>query len=198
MVTFTRREILQLLALVVPGLLIGGCKKKDVFDEERVCIHVYDPKKEIPSPLLAEQEVSPRRSMSHEYFTIGIPELILCTSSIKFLDLFQYFWPISHPEFQQMQDAISVEFQKREITDAEDIENLAISFSKHRNSTAGKTRNVSVLLTYNEYTCYWSPGIIRACRSIAIDEIVIIKDPTRSPYLCDYPSQQKGFKRQPL
>ena len=196
MSTFTRREILQLLSSAIP-IVIGGCKRKDVFEEERVCVHVFDPKEKLPVPLLEQPQMVPLRVASRDYFEVGLPELVLCTTSTKFIELFQYFWPISQAEFRQMQESISVKFARSKITGAEDIDQLAEYLRDNPTSVQTRALNLALIFTYNECTQYWSPVVIEACRKGSVNELVIIKDPTRAPYLCDYASQQKGFKRPP-
>jgi hypothetical protein len=42
-----------------------------------------------------------------------------------------------------------------------------------------------------------SYSLVDLCRNGDIEELIIIKNPARAPYLCSYPSLQKGFKKPP-
>lgn len=97
----------------------------------------------------------------------------------------------------KMQKSISVKFEKVRIIKAEDIYDLSKHLGGNVSSWRSQDSTLAVILTYNDYTKYWTHDVIEECRKFKIDEIVIFKDPTKSPYLCDFPSQQKGFKRPP-
>ena len=58
-------------------------------------------------------------------------------------------------------------------------------------------QTAALILTLNDYTRYWSSHVITRWRNSTVKELVIFKDPTRAPYLCDYQALQKGFKRPP-
>ncbi len=84
---YTRREILQILLMGYPSLLLGCKKDDDIFDDERVCVHIFNSKISFPEPLLQKYDKIPKRKGSN-FFNIGIPELIICTTSISFLNMF--------------------------------------------------------------------------------------------------------------
>jgi hypothetical protein len=81
---FTRREILQFFGMLFPATLLGF-REKDSFDEELVCVHIFQPAFRIPEPLLTQYRTIPERNKLKNLFQVGIPELVLCTTEIKFL-----------------------------------------------------------------------------------------------------------------
>lgn len=83
------------------------------------------------------------------------------------------------------------------MTGADDIEELG-RFLRAQSGDARRRRSSSaVLLTFNDYTCFWTPAVIRTAQDTMVDEFVLFKNPALPPYLCDYPASQKGFKRPP-
>jgi hypothetical protein len=73
---FTRREILQLLGLLFPAILLGFLGK-DIFDEDLVCVHIFQPAFRIPEPLLIQYRNILERNKFRNLFHVGIPELLL-------------------------------------------------------------------------------------------------------------------------
>ena len=193
---FTRREILQLLGLLFPATLLGF-REKDIFDEELVCVHIFQTAFRIPEPLLIQYKNIPERNKFRNLFHVGMPELLLCITETKFLSIFQYFWPITRSEFQSSYKQISIEYQKLELNEKQDI----LDFSRYLESNwSGSKKEGSksvIIFTYNDMTKYFASEIIRQWQGIGIEELVLFKDPSRPPYLCSYPSLQKGFKRPP-
>lgn len=193
---YTRREVLRLLSSVLPAALLG-CSNKDVFDEELVCVHVFQPGYKIPAPLLALHDDIPTRSKLRGLFQLGIPELILCTTSIDFLSLFQYFWPVTRYEFQRIDGLISASFSKSELTGKGDVVDFRKYLEDHRDELGMRDEKTAIILTFNDFTEYYAPDLVELWRNYGIKEFVLFKDPSRSPYLCSYPALQKGFKRPP-
>jgi hypothetical protein len=173
------------------------CGPRDVFDDEHVCIHVFNSNTLVPKPLLKSYRRVPGRPKRGRLFRVGIPELLVCTTTSGFLNLFQYFWPVSRDEFRYLQEQISVQFEKGEITGRGDIDDLARYLRTQGDELRPGSAESAVVLTLNDYTRYWSSDVIALWRESAVEEFVVIKDPRRAPYLCDYPSPQKGFKRTP-
>lgn len=195
MTDLTRRLLLQRLSLTFAGLLVD-CQKRDWFEQELVCIHIFNPRDSLPAPLLEKVAHVPRRSRQ-DYFQIGLPELILCTTETEFLDMFQYFWPFSRSELEQLQNAIRIEFQTPIIAGTTDVKKFTRYLREHYDALTQAGRHLAVFFTFNEFTRYWTSAVIAACRGADVGELIIFKDPSRPPYLCDYPSRQKGFKRPP-
>ena len=103
----SRREMLRFLTVVLPTALFGY-KLIDYFDQELVCVHVYGLSQDLPEPLLADNETSEKRIEGETYFQIGLPELILCRTEIRLLDIFAYFWPVTRPEIQRFQNSSKI------------------------------------------------------------------------------------------
>ena len=99
----TRRQLLERLSATCTAAAIGS-QKKDWFDRERVCIHIFNALDVLPVPLLEKPGRPPGPRGSQTGFQIGLPELVLCTTRAKFLEMFRYFWPFTRPEFQQLLD----------------------------------------------------------------------------------------------
>lgn len=194
----SRREFLERLAAAYAGAMTIGCsRKQDPFARERVCIHIFHPQEFIPAPLAEKtDDLPPPRSATQRYFNVGLPELVVCQSRARLLDLFQYFWPFSRADFDTLQKTITVGYQKFALYTARDVAEFASYLREHRSQSAGGAGS-TVIFTWNDFTRQWSPEVAAACRESAVREFVVFKDPTQSPYLCDYPAKQKGFKRPP-
>lgn len=196
MSTLTRRELLARLSCACAMSVIPS-PKKDWFDRELVCIHIFGPTDSVPFPLVEKPSRAPGPRPARGYFELGWPELILCTTRVKFLELFQYFWPFTRQEFQQLQGAIRIEFKKLNIGSAADVEEFLGFLREHKDSLRRSGARLAVLFTFNDYTRNFSSSVVAACREHGVDELVLLKDPSRAPYLCDFPSRQKGFKKPP-
>ena len=193
---FTRREILQFLGMLFPATLLGF-RGKDSFDEELVCVHIFQPAFRIPEPLLTQYRTIPERNKLKNLFQVGIPELLLCTTEIKFLSIFQYFWPITRSEFQSSYKQIFIEYQKLELNEKQDILDFSRYLESNWNGSKKEDSKSAIIFTYNDMTKYFASEIISQWQGFGIEELVLFKDPSKPPYLCSYPSLQKGFKRRP-
>jgi hypothetical protein len=193
---FTRREILQFFTMLIPATLLGF-REKDSFDEELVCVHIFQPTFQIPEPLLTQYRTVPTRDKLNNLFQVGIPELLLCTTEIKFLSIFQYFWPIARSEFQSSYKQISIEYNKLELNEKKDILDFSRYLESNWNGSKKEATKSAIIFTYNDMTKYFASEIISQWQGFGIKELVLFKDPSKAPYLCSYPSLQKGFKRPP-
>jgi hypothetical protein len=193
---FTRREILQFFGMLFPAILLGF-RKKDSFDEELVCVHIFHPAFRIPEPLLTQYRTIPERNKLKNLFQVGIPELLLCSTEIKFLSIFQYFWPITRSEFQISYKQIFIEYQKLELNEKQDIIDFSRYLESNWNGSKREDTKSAIIFTYNDMTKYFASEIISQWQGFGIEELVLFKDPSKPPYLCSYPSLQKGFKRPP-
>ena len=193
---FTRREILQFFTMLIPATLLGF-REKDSFDEELVCVHIFQPTFQIPEPLLTQYRTIPTRDKLNNLFQVGIPELLLCTTEIKFLSIFQYFWPITRSEFQSSYKQISIEYNKLELNEKKDILDFSRYLESNWNGSKKEDTKSAIIFTYNDMTKYFASEIISQWQGFGIKELVLFKDPSKAPYLCSYPSLQKGFKRPP-
>jgi hypothetical protein len=101
--------MLRFLTIVLPTALFGF-KTIDYFDQELVCVHVYGLSQNLPGPLWERHEKPENRIEGGSYFQIGLPELIVCRTEIRLLDIFAYFWPVTRPEIQRFQNSSKVLF----------------------------------------------------------------------------------------
>lgn len=198
MAAVSRREFLQRLAAAYAGAVLSGCNRKgDRFANERVCIHVLHPGEFVPAPLLERTAHIAGRKADEEYFNIGLPELLVCESKTRLLDAFQYFWPFSRRDFETLQESITIQYQRSTVETAQEVAEFASFLRDNKSRFARTAANLAVIFTFNDATRQWSPEIVAACRESSVQELVVLKDPTLPPYLCDYPAKQKGFKRPP-
>jgi hypothetical protein len=170
---------------------------EDAFEHELVCIHVFTPEASIPGPLLKSYRRVPGRPKGGRLFRAGIPELLVGTTTESFLHAFQYFWPVSRAEFTGFWRQVSVRFAKEEVGEKGDIDDLARYLGAEGDDLRAASGTSAVVLTLNGYTKYWSSDLVALWRDSGIEEFVVLKDPRRPPYLCDYPAPQRGFKRPP-
>ena len=189
----SRREMLRFLTVVLPTALFGF-KTIDYFDEELVCVHVYGLSQNLPEPLTERNELPEKRIERGSYFEIGLPELILCRTENRLLDIFTYFWPITRPEIQRFQNSSQVLFSLPTIDDAEQLGELEAALNRDGQI---QKESLAVILTLNAYTRNACRRLVDICREKGVAELVIFKDPSKPPYLCSYPSRQKGFKKKP-
>ena len=192
----SRREMLRFLTVVLPTALLGY-RVIDYFDDELVCVHVYELSQNLPAPLMEINAEPEKRIEGGSYFQIGLPELILCRTELRLLEIFTYFWPITRPEIKRFQDSTKVLFHLpvlEQIDQVAEFETALGRISKNQKSPEG---SLAVILTLNDGTRNATRRLIDTCRGKGVDEIVIFKDPSKPPYLCSYPSQQKGFKKKP-
>ena len=188
--------MLRLLMIALPAATIGW-KRIDFFDRELVCVHVYDPAQELPQPLLEPAGSPTRKPADHLLFHVGLPELVLCRSTSGFLQRYPYFLPITRSEVSSLQDSIRVLHQVKTVKGKKDIDSLQAELVKYRQSGKENNGSLAVIFTLNESTTAVCAAVVDACRGHGVNELVIFKDPSRPPYLCSYPSRQKGFKRPP-
>ena len=188
--------MLRFLTIAFPATLFGF-NTRDYFDKELVCVHVYDPGQDLPQPLLAQSRKFGQRSSGTEYFQIGLPELILCRTEMKLLEMFQYFWPVTRSEVKRLQGLVKIIYKQPVMEDIGKIADLQKILEEQNNLLQSKKEGLAVILTLNDYTKYACSHLIEMCRANQIEELIIFKDPSRPPYLCSHRSQQKGFKRPP-
>ncbi|MGD8666238.1 MAG: hypothetical protein PVI58_09600 [Desulfobacterales bacterium] len=189
----SRREMLRFLSVVLPTALFSY-RLIDYFDEEHVCVHVYGLSQNLPDALLEKPAKAPKRSRAGSYFHIGLPELIVCRTEKSLLDIFAYFWPVTRPEVQRFQNASTVLFSLPLIEDVDHFAGFIAALNQARESQNG---SLAVILTLNDLTRNTCRQLVNICREKRVAELVVFKDPSKPPYLCSYPSRQKGFKKKP-
>jgi len=192
----TRREMLRFLTVVLPTTLFGY-KAIDYFDDELVCVHVYGLSQSLPIPLLELNEKSENPIEGGAHFQIGLPELILCRSEARLLDIFAYFWPVTRPEIQRFRNSSKVLYRLPTFEHVDQLSALETVLNRTAEKRKPPNGSLAVILTLNERTRNACHRVIKLCREKKVAEMVIFKDPSRPPYLCSYPSQQKGFKKKP-
>ena len=74
---YTRRQILQVLSMILPASAFGftGEGTQDVFDMELVCVHIFQAGLKIPDPLWERYDSIPVRGKPSSLFNLKIPEL---------------------------------------------------------------------------------------------------------------------------
>ncbi len=193
----SRREFLESLVAASAAAAAGCTRKGDAFAREQVCIHIFHPLEFIPAPLLEPATRQMGRNPGREYFHAGLPELAICTTPAPLLASFQYFWPFSRDDLRALEKAIEVRYQSQTIDAASDLHEGLGYLRQHRAEWKKQGLTSAVIFTWNDFTRQWCPQVVSACRETGVEELVLLKDPTLPPYLCDYPAKQRGFKRPP-
>ena len=199
MYRFTRRQVLQMLSIILTTSSFGFKSEvaQDPFDKELVCVHILQPGFKIPDPLLERYKPIPVRESPSDLFSLKIPELLLCLTDIDFLSIFDYFWPIKNAEFHDAFRKVTITYEKVMITEEKDISEFSGLLEIINTESKEKFREAAVIFTLNEFTQYFAADILNLWQTYGIKEFVLFKDPSKPPYLCSYPSLQKGFKRPP-
>jgi hypothetical protein len=188
--------MLRFLLAALPARLFGY-RKTDFFDDELVCVHVYHPAQDLPAPLTDAHRRLEKRPDDRPCFNMGLPELVLCEPRMALLDLFQYFWPISRQEVTRLQHQIEIRHKVDKLLGIEDLQGLEHALETRKQRHSSEPPSWAVILTLNDDTRHMCPRLVDLCKKYHIDELIIFKDPSQPPYLCSYPSRQKGFKKPP-
>jgi hypothetical protein len=190
----TRRECLQRLLLLLAAPVVGCGRKRDPFAEQCVCIHVFEAGDPLPSPLLRAPRVLAELKPAPRDFDVGLPDLMVCSTRIRFLDLFRTFWPFTLARREELRRQAAVAYRVPAVRTADDVARLAAFLRAERGRLAVEGARVAVVFVLHGGNRGLLPGVVRAARGAAADEIVILKDPSVPPYLCDFPSRQlKGW-----
>lgn len=196
---FTRRQILKMLALTLPASALGfrSGESQDAFDTDLVCVHIFQPGFKIPDPLLKRYDSTPVRGNSTDLFDLKIPELLFCSTDRNFLSIFEYFWPIERDEFNDTLSKVTIKYAKAKITGKGDVSKFSEFLESIHTESKRNTMKTAVIFTLNDFTRYFAADFLNLWQIYGINEFVLFKDPSKPPYLCSYPSIQKGFKRPP-
>jgi hypothetical protein len=197
MAGLSRRDFVERLASAYVATLWGCRKKTDWFARELVCVHVFDPREMLPPPLVQRATRPASRSATQESFSVGLPELVLCRTQRKFLDLFPYFWPISLADFEQIGKLIEILYHKDVLEGTADTDAFAEYVRTHTSDLLQPGSSAAVIFTFHDFTRHLAPAVVSVCQHANIAEFILFKDPSRAPYFCDYPAKQRGFKRPP-
>ena len=92
---------------------------------------------------------------------------------------------------------ISLEYNKLELNEKKDILDFSRYLESNWKGSKKEDTKSAIIFTYNDMTKYFASEIISQWQGFGIKELVLFKDPSKAPYLCSYPSLQKGFKRPP-
>jgi hypothetical protein len=187
-----------MLSMILPASALGfrSERTQDAFDKELVCVHIFQPGFKIPDPLWERYDSIPVRRNPLGLFNLKIPELILCSIDRNFLSIFEYFWPIERAEFNDTIRKATVKYKKVKITEKSDVSDFS-GFLENIHAQKRNIKETAVIFTLNDFTRYFAADILNLWQTYGINEFVLFKDPSKPPYLCSYPSLQKGFKRPP-
>jgi len=130
-------------------------------------------------------------------FTVGLPELVVLSMTQSLVELFPYFWPLTRDEFRAFESAARNGWAIVTLASGSDIQRLRDHIQASADSSSAAAANTVVAFTMNAGTLHWASAVASACRESNVAELVVFKDPTVSPYLCEHPALQKGFKRPP-
>jgi hypothetical protein len=172
-------------------------RTQDAFDKELVCVHIFQAGFKIPDPLWERYDSIPARGNPPDLFNLKIPELLVCRTENTFLSLFEYFWPLERDAFNDSLGKVTVKYAKANIKGKKDISEFAGFLGNIHAESKRDKRKIAVIFTLNDFTRYFAADILNQWQINGIKEFVLFKDPSKPPYLCSYPSMQKGFKRPP-
>jgi hypothetical protein len=147
--------------------------------------------------LLEVPHASPPARDGAALFGLGLPELLVCSHPRPLLQVFEYFWPLTKEEFLEFERAATIHWTLDSIEGPEDLQRFREWLKSPRDAALRRGACTAVVFTMNGYTRHWASTVASACRDAHVDELVVFKDPTVSPYLCDHDSLQKGFRRPP-
>ena len=184
--------------MILPASALGlrGEGAQDAFHKELVCVHIFKPGFKIPDPLWKRYDSTPVRENPSGLFNLKIPELLLCSTDKDFLSIFEYFWPIERDEFNDTLGKVILKYEKAKITEKRDVSEFA-GFLETNHAQLKRNIKTAVVFTLNNFTRYFAADILNLWQIYGINEFVLFKNPSKPPYLCSYPSLQKGFKRPP-
>ena len=170
---------------------------QDAFDKELVCVHIFQPGFKIPDLLWERYPSVPVRGNSTDLFNLKIPELLFCSTDKNFLSIFEYFWPIERAEFHDTLRKVTFSYKKAKISDKGDVSEFSEFLENIHTESSRNMKKTAVIFTLNNFTRYFAADILNLWQTNGINEFILFKDPSKPPYLCSYPSLQKGFKRPP-
>ncbi len=184
----TRREWLRRLALVLAAAPLAGCGRRDPFAERCVCIHIVEAGERLPQPLLDPPRRRGELTPARRDFDIGLPELMVCDTWVRLLDVHRYFGPVTRAMRDDLGRPASLRFVLPTLRSAGDLQ--ALEAFLRRPFPAVEGVRTALILTLHGETRAWLPRVVRAWRDAALDQLVILKDPTTPPWLCEFPARQ--------
>lgn len=193
--SLSRRDLLRFL-LLVPWLSALGRRGSDWFARERVCVHVYRPRRFLPAPLFEPASGAPPKR-GRGLFAVGLPELVVLSMTQNLVDMFPYFWPLSRSDFREFDSMARKGWAVDALESESDLQRLRAHLEAIASAGSPGASNTVVALTLNDVTRHWAAAVLAACRDGDVSQLVVFKDPSVPPYLCELPALQKGFKRPP-
>jgi hypothetical protein len=164
--------------------------RRDWFADGSVCLHVYDLREPLPAALL-DANRSLRGRPAGDGIQAGLPEVLVCTSPGTLLDGFPDFWPFTKDDLHRLERMISVEFRRQRVRAEDDVASLE-AFLRNARDGGRRAEDLAVVLTVNDHTIPWLTRLARISQEVGARELAVIKDPSHPPYLCLYPTRQKG------
>ena len=188
-----------MLSMILPVSALGFRSEgtQDAFDKELVCVHIFQPGFKIPYPLWERYDPIPIRGNTLDLFNLKIPELLLCSTDYNFLSIFEYFWPIERAVLNDTLRKVTVKYEKVKITEKSDVSDFGGFLENTHAELKRNIKKTAIIFTLNDFTRYFTADILNLWQTYGINEFIMFKDPSKPPYLCSYPSLQKGFKRPP-
>jgi hypothetical protein len=185
--------------MILPASVLGFRSEgaQDAFDKELVCVHIFQTGFKIPDPLWERYDSIPPRGNRLDLFNLKIPELLLCSTDKNFLSIFEFFWPIERVEFDNALGIATVMYEKLKITKRADVSDFSGFLENSHAELKRNIKKTAIIFTLNDFTRYFVVDILNLLQTYGIKEFILFKDPSKAPYLCSYPSLQKGFKRPP-
>ncbi len=186
----SRRECLRRLALVLAATPLGGCGKRDPFAERCVCVHIFEAGDRLPPPLLGPPIRRDELTPSPEDFDIGLPELMVCATRVRLLDAHRYFGPFTRAHRHELERSISIRFERTAVRSGGDVEALRSFLARPTPKADGQNPRTALILVLHGGSRPWLPRVVEAWRQAGLDQLVILKDPTTPPWLCEFPARQ--------
>ncbi len=184
----TRREYLRQLLFLIGAAPLAGCRGREPYAERCVCIHVFEPGDALPAPLLTPPGSAAELTPAPRDFRIDLPELMVCTTALRLLDVHRYFGPFTRAHRRQLERAVEIHFEEPEVRTAVEVERLE-AFLRDRPIARGPGRT-TVVFTLHGGNRRLLPRITHAVRVANVDQFVVLKDPTTPPWFCEFPSRQ--------
>jgi hypothetical protein len=92
---------------------------------------------------------------------------------------------------------VNVKYKKAKITKTRDVSDFSRFLENTHAKSNTSVKTSAVIFILNDFTRYFAADILNLWQTYGINEFILFKDPSTPPYLCSYPSMQKGFKRPP-
>lgn len=187
----SRRDCVGALIALLAG---ARCSRGDRFARQLVCNHIFELNEPLPPPLLSAAASDDELRPAAAEFDIGLPELMACTTTTRFLEVFRTFWPVRRADIERLRAAVTVAFELPAVRAPRDVEAFAAALAGLRRRTPRGAPRIVAVFTLHGETRRFMPPIARAALDGGAEELILFKDPSIPPYFCDYPArQEKGW-----